>query len=120
MRPIQIAGATHLFKAPANWDESRDGPCHDLAARMELHNAGVDGQKLVTVTVAWMPSAEERRQLAAGALLELTFCSNEMPAHRPNVVPILEPVDVPHGAPAISINEDAHGLGHDEHGPATP
>jgi hypothetical protein len=122
MRQIDVAGATHLFKKPENWREDLYGPCIDLAARVKVDTENVDerGHGLVTVTVAWMPTPEERRQIAAGAVLELVFCTNGVPPHRLDVVETIPAVAVPHGDPAISINEEAHGLGYDEHGPATP
>lgn len=122
MKPVDVAGATHLFKKPLNWREDLYGPCHDIAARIHVDTEHLDaaGKGLVTTTVAWIATPEEARLLAAGAVLELTFCTNELPPHRVNVVEAVPPMPVPHGAPAITLNEDAHGLGYDEHGPATP
>lgn len=120
MRMIEVAGATHIFKAPENWDP-RNGPCQDATARLEVvGEPDAEGKRMVTTTVAWMPSPEERRKIAAGAVLEIVFCSNVMPAHRAQIVETVAPEEVSHGAAAISINEDAHGMGYDEHGPATP
>jgi len=121
MRPIEVAGATHLFKKPENWREDLYGPCSDLAARVEVETTKVDegGKGLVTCTVAWVPTPEEARRLAAGAILELTFCTNGIPPHVPRIVEAI-PVAHVHGGAALTINEDAHGLGYDDHGPATP
>lgn len=121
MRMIEVAGATHLFAKPANWNEELYGPCHDAAARMEfVGEPDAEGKRLVTTTVAWVPTPEEARQLAAGAVLEIVFCSNVLPAHRAQIVGAIVPAEPEPGAPSLTINEDAHGMGYDEHGPATP
>lgn len=119
MRPVDVAGATHLFKAPENWREDLYGPCRDVAARVAVDTERVDenGKGLVTLTVAYMPTPEEARALVAGSVLELTFCTNVMPPHRVDVIGVLA---APADPKVLTINEDAHGLGYDEHGPATP
>jgi hypothetical protein len=104
-------GATHNFGAPSNWDEKLDGPCNALPIR-----AGVHGdRKLLTYTSAWRPTAEELAALIAGAVVEVELVGQQPPmiVRVVQYVPELE-------RKTVTINEHAHGMGHDEHGPATP
>lgn len=110
--------ATHDFAPPANWDHEKDGHCGSLWVRVGL----LGERKLRTFTSAWKPTAEELRALNAGAAVEVEIVGTQPPM-AVEVVPEYGTQDrqtVEVEKASITINEDAHGFGCDEHGVATP
>jgi hypothetical protein len=118
MNPTKTRGVTHNFVAPANWNPETDGECGDLEVRRALY-----GQRGIIEHVStWKPSADELAHLNRGGVIELSLLAlNQAPVGLSVVDPVGEAiVDDRPGTKAVTINEDGHGLGYDEHGPATP
>lgn len=69
MTPTKIAGATHVFRAPKDWDSTTHGECGDLEVKM------VDGM----LQSAWVPSPEELAALNEGKAIILTIFAVAQP-----------------------------------------
>jgi hypothetical protein len=82
MMPIRIAGATHAFGKPDNWDEAKRGPVRVLMVRVEEARSG---REFVS---AWKPTLEEIQCLQDGGHILLTVCG-----HQPPVALHVEPAD---------------------------
>ena len=65
MRPVRIPGATREFKAPADWDDERQGKCGGLAI------ADVTVENTVWMVSQWELSPAELAALAAGGKIRL-------------------------------------------------
>jgi hypothetical protein len=114
MKNIPAEKATHRFGPPGNWEEKTDGTCDDLHVRAGAHG----DRNLPTWTSAWQPTQEDIAKLLLGGEIEITLIGAQPPMQVNVVLPtnISKAEERPH----ITINEEAHGLGYDEHGPATP
>jgi hypothetical protein len=71
--PRRIAGATHRFGAPVDWDEAKHGKCAHLFARVS-----VDGQSQM-VESAWEPTPAEMEALIRGGSLILCIVGAQLP-----------------------------------------
>lgn len=69
MTPIPFPAATHVFKAPSQWDSEQHGPCVDL------HVMVTDG----VYTSAWKPSTDELMTLNEGGLIYLSVIGGQPP-----------------------------------------
>lgn len=74
MRAINFEGVTHFFGKPENWDTERDGVC--LTLPVQVVSAFGDSLELVSM---WKPTAEELKQLAAGACVRLAVFGGQPP-----------------------------------------
>jgi hypothetical protein len=82
MRPTTTRNATHLFQAPANWNEETDGKCGDLQVRAETFGA----REVVELFSTWGPTPDELAQLNRGGVIEIGICSATQPAMQVGVV----------------------------------
>lgn len=110
MKSIQPIEATHNFKPPKNWEPEADGECGDLWIRLGSHGA----RDIPTFTSAWRPTVDELAALNAGGEIEITLVGSQPPM---SVDVVASRASV---RPHITINDEAIGLGFDEHGPVTP
>jgi hypothetical protein len=118
MKPTKTRGMTNLFKAPANWNPATDGECGDLEVRRQFY--GTRG--IIDHVSTWKPSADELAHLNRGGVIEMSLLT---PVQPPASLSVVDPVDTVivddrPGTKALTVNEEGHGLGYDEHGPATP
>lgn len=73
MRPVEIAGATHVLGAPPEWEPAK-GDCGALPVRLvDDPDTGREWKS------AWRPSAVELVALMNGGLVLLTVCGDGMP-----------------------------------------
>lgn len=108
MRSVRVSGATNLFGAPKNWDDSKYGPCGGLPVRVNLWPEGSNSATALTqCTSAWKPSATELALLNAGGAVEVSL-----------IMPVQCPMYC--GVVADPEKEEVEIGGYDEHGPATP
>jgi hypothetical protein len=106
--------ATHELAAPKDWKSETDGECGTLHIR-----AGVLGdRRLLTYTSAWRPTPEELRALNNGAAVEIELVGSQPPM-RVDVVGEYGGHDRAERK-TVTLNDGVIGLGHDEHGVATP
>jgi hypothetical protein len=115
MQNVKTRNSTHNFQKPANWDTEKFGECGDLLVRAQTGEGDV-----VQLVSTWKPSAAELAHLNRGGVIEMLLCTVSQP---PCTLYVVDPVEarfVIDDKPALTINEEAHGFGHDEHGPATP
>lgn len=74
MRPAEFHGFNKIYYAPKDWDQDKV-ECTPLHVRIS--------DKLIpactTITSVWVPSDEERAQIAAGDNIKLTIVGNVMP-----------------------------------------
>jgi hypothetical protein len=118
MRTVLTRGTTHRFGKPENWDADVGGAeCGDLLVRAELFG----DTRVVQLTSTWKPSDAELAHLNRGGVIE---CHLLTPTQPPMMLSVVDPTDdiLVDDRPEklTTINEDAHGLGYDEHGSATP
>jgi len=73
MIPVETRGAAWSYFEPEGWDPERDGRCGVLSVRQERI-----GRHVHHIST-WMPSPEECRRLAAGAVIELTCVGIQPP-----------------------------------------
>ncbi len=100
MRPTKTREANKVFTKPKNWDDAVDGTCGDLEVRIQPF-----GKRLVDFVSTWKPSQEELAQLNRGGVNELVIVGSQPPV----MLQVVDPVpELP--KPAITINEEAHGL----------
>lgn len=113
MQPTNTRGATNNYLAPANWKPELDGECGILEVRVETYGQS----KLPQCVSTWKPTPEELVRLVHGSVIELAIIGDQPPV----MLTVVEPVTPPKAErPTVVINEEAHGFGHDEHGPAYP
>jgi hypothetical protein len=77
MKPTRTEGATHNFKAPANWDADYAqslGECGDLSVRVESLPRG--GQQFIST---WEFSPEEISKILAGGKLQISIVGSQPP-----------------------------------------
>lgn len=67
MTPIHFTGETHIYKAPADWDELAYGPCADLPVKR------ADG----FATSRWRPSYDELQMLCNGGAVEIAIAGGQ-------------------------------------------
>lgn len=119
MHKITPIGATHDLAPPENWDQEADGPCGSLWVRVGL----LGDRKLLTFTSAWKPSPAELAALSAGAAVEIDVVGTQPPM-RVDVVgeyaTMTRDTVTLNASKTVTLNDEATGLGYDEHGPATP
>lgn len=68
MRPAIPSNANAVFKAPANWDAEKYGPCEDLHVLREDH----------LITTLWSPSPEDLQILNNGGFLVLSVHGQQL------------------------------------------
>lgn len=74
MIPIRIAGHTHSWGKPLDWDEEKLGPCATLYARqVQYEETGARGFES-----AWQPTQEELLAILQGGTIYLRIM---MPQH---------------------------------------
>lgn len=126
MRSEAPRGKNREFEKPANWDEAFLGPCGSLPLRLDFYPDGefVPGKTIVRCTSAWRPTPAELAILNHGGVVEITLCGLQPPMMVKAVespTPLEEaPHDAANAGSGLTINEDGHGMGYDEHGPSTP
>lgn len=119
MKNIKTRDETHVFKKPGNWDECSGGnDCGDLSVRADKFA----NTEIVQLNSTWRPTADELAKLNRGGVIEVSLLQ---PTQPPMCVGVVDPieeviVDDRHGSKSITINEDGHGLGYDEHGVSHP
>lgn len=74
MTPTDFPESNSTFKAPEGWDDSQ---CQPIKAYHGDAHGQLDGTKIIIV--CWQPTAQERREIAAGANLYVTFVSGIVP-----------------------------------------
>jgi hypothetical protein len=82
MQNIDTVGATHKFGEPTNWNEEKDGHCHTLSVRVELHGS----RGLIKLVSTWKPSKAELALLNIGGAVELSILAQGQPPVALNVV----------------------------------
>jgi hypothetical protein len=114
MRSTATRNANANYQAPRNWDAKTLGECGDLSVRVDSFNGIQD------MVSTWKPDADDLRKLNEGGVIELHLLGPQPPV----LMEIVDPVGVvtveDRRTSGIAINEDGHGFGHDEHGPAYP
>lgn len=131
-----VRGENAYFGQPRNWDEETDGKCGTLPVRIggvaipEIgHNADIPIRReaygrFTQYTSSWKPNAADLQLLNAGGTVEVHLVGVQCPM----ALEVVEPLDTvtvddhahDRTQKTVTINEDAHGGGHDEFGPAYP
>lgn len=75
MRDIETRDANMLLGKPKDWDDARDGICHSLSVRGEIHGE----RKMIKLVSTWKPSQEELILLNIGGAIELSILSPSQP-----------------------------------------
>lgn len=70
MNPVNFVGATDHYGPPANWNPETDGECAVLAVQ-------VVADPYVRCISVWMPTDEERADIAAGKPITLSIYSSQ-------------------------------------------
>jgi hypothetical protein len=83
MRPVEIAGATHVLGAPLDWDPLKQGDCVGLPVRL-LNDPDVGPEW----KSAWRPSPAELVALMNGGVVLLTVCGD---GHPPVMIEVSKP-----------------------------